>query len=124
MNNHRKRLYAAALSAVLAGLMGPALTAGADGTAQRSSLEQQVDEAIAPSQSLEGVVVTPGNNPLLRSDQHLAMLSASLPLDAQSGAAQPTDLQRVAALFPGSPDAATGEARRMMERSRAPASPN
>jgi hypothetical protein len=125
--HYRIRFYAAAVSAVFAGLMGPVLTASADDIAQQSQLEQQVDRAVAPTtegQSLEAVVVTANGNPLLRSDQRLAMLNASLPLDASSGAAQPTSFERVAALFPESPDAATGEARRMMDRSRAPASTN
>lgn len=89
--------------------------------AQQSDLKLQVDAATATgpaavSQPLKGVVVTGNSNPLRRSDQRLAMLNASLPLDADNSAAEPTGLQRVAALFPESPDAATGEARRMMER--------
>lgn len=116
MNNYRKMLHAAALSAMLAAA-GPAFAAGGD-------LQSQVDAASAApagvSQSLQGVVVTGYNNPLLRSDQRLALLDASLPLDTRSNAAQPDDLQRVVALFPESPDAATGEARRVMERTRMP----
>jgi len=86
-----------------------------------------VDQASAPltvSRSLEGVVVTAHGNPFLGSDQRLAMLNASLPLDTGSSAAGPTDLQRLAALFPRNPDAAIGEARRMMERTAAPVSAN
>jgi hypothetical protein len=121
------RLHTAAFVAAFAAVMGPSLSARADGATQQSQLELQVDEAVAPStvsQPLAGVVVTPGSNPLLRSDQRLALLSDSLPLDAKSGSVQPTDLQRLAALFPHTPEAATGDARRMMERNRAPASSN
>jgi hypothetical protein len=88
--------------------------------AQESDLEQQVDAAMAVSQPLAGVIVTGHSNPLLRSDQRLAMLKASLPLGATSTAVQPTDLQRVVGVFPRQPDAAIGEARRMMERGQTP----
>ncbi len=124
MNNYRKQFYAAAFSAVLAGVVGPAFAGSAEVAVQQSDLELQVDAAsaapVAVSQSLEGIVVTGNNNPLFRSDQRLALLDASLPLDAKNGAAQAGDLQRVVALFPESPDAATGEARRVLERTRMP----
>jgi hypothetical protein len=121
MNTYRKGLYAAVFSAVLAGVMGPAFAASADDSEQPSNLERQVDAAdaaVTVSQSLKGIVVTPNNNPLLRSDQRLALLTGSLPLDVDSSAVQPTELQRLEALFPHNPEAATGEARRMIERSR------
>ena len=92
--------------------------------AQASDLELQVAAAtaagpVAVSQSLGGVVITGHSNPLLRSDQRVAMLQASLPLGAKSTAAEPTDLQRLVALFPQKPEASVGEARRMMERGQA-----
>ena len=98
---------------------------GFSAQAQESDLEFQVDAVTAAApvvvgQPLRGVVVTGNSNPLLRSDQRLAMLNASLPLDAKSSATAPTDLQRLAMLFPQEPNAAVGEARRMMERSHTP----
>ncbi len=123
MNNTRTRLAAAALSAVLAGVMAPAFTASADDAAQATVLEQQVSQATV-SRSLEGVVVTAHTNPFSGSDQRLALLNASLPLDTGSSAVEPTSLQRVAALFPRNPNAATGEARFMMDRTATPVSSN
>ncbi|HWY24891.1 MAG TPA: hypothetical protein VNX47_08220, partial [Nevskia sp.] len=87
--------------------------------------ERQVEAATAASpvvasQSLEGVVITGNSNALLRSDRRLAMLNASLPLDANGRAEQRADWRQLAALFPQKPDAAVGEPRRMMERSLAP----
>lgn len=116
-NNHRQLLFAAAFSAVLAALSGPALAANAD-------LQSQVDAAAAApvSQSLQGVVITGRNNPLLRADQRIALLSASLPLDTGSSVGQPAAFQRVVALFPQSPEDASGEAQRVFERTRAPVS--
>jgi len=118
---NRNRPYATANKLAILALA----LSGFAAQAQQPDLELQVAAAtvvapVAANQSLKGIVVTGYSNPLLRSDQQLAMLNASLPLDAQNGAAQPTDLQRVAALFPVSPNAATGESRRMMERSYAP----
>lgn len=115
--NYRKLLFAAAFSTLLAGAASPAFAAGTD-------LESQVDAATATpvSQSLQGVVVTGSSNPLLRADQRIALLNASLPLDTGNNAAQPNTYQRVAALFPESPETATGEAQRVFERTRAPVS--
>ena len=115
-NNYRKQLYAAAFAAVLAGGLGSAFAASAD------DLETQVAAAAAAApvnHSLAGVVITGNSNAFLRSDQRLALLNASLPLDAKDGTAQQSELRRVAALFPRNPNAADGEARRMMERSQA-----
>lgn len=120
MNNTRTRLAAAALSAALAGIIAPAFAGGA---AQPSDLEYQVDQATV-SRSLEGVVVIAPADPFTAADQRLALLDASLPLDTGSSTATPTDLQRFAALFPHSLNAATGEARRMMERTSVPVSAN
>jgi hypothetical protein len=110
MNNVRKGLYAAVLSLGLSGFAA---------RAQQSDLQVRIDAADAAdpvSQPLSGIVVTGNGNPFLRSDQRLAMLNASLPLGADNGAVQSSYLERVAALFPHSPEAAGGEARRMMER--------
>ena len=120
MNNTRTRLAAAALSAALAGVIAPAF---ADGAARPSDLEFQIGQATV-SRSLQGVVVTAPGNPFSAADQRLALLDASLPLDTGGSAAAPTDLQRLAGLFPHSPNTATGEARRMMERTRVPVSAN
>lgn len=89
--------------------------------AQESGLERQVNAASVVSQPLNSIVITGSGNPLLRSDQRIAALSASLPLDA-SASAGATSLERVVALFPQDPNAATGEARRMMERGHTPPS--
>jgi hypothetical protein len=101
-----------------------ALTVSAAARAQESGLDRQVDAAAAAqqaaSQPLQGIVVTGSSNPLLRADQRLALLGASLPLDARNGIEQPAGWQRVALLFPQDPDAAEGEARRMMARNLAP----
>jgi hypothetical protein len=117
MNNYRAT--AAAKLAILA-LAASAFAA----QAQQPDLEAQVDVATTnpavSHQSLQGVVVNGGGNALLRSDERVALLSASLPLDTGSSVTQTTDLQRVAALFPRNPNTATGEARRMMDRSFAP----
>ena len=90
--------------------------------AQQSDLQAKVNAATAASSSqfLRGVVVTGSSDPLLRSDQRIALLSASLPLDAGSRAAQPATYERVVALFPQSPNRATGEARRRMESGQTP----
>lgn len=112
-NNLRQQIQAAAFSALLAGGLGAAFAASA------GDLQSQVDAAarpVAEGPSLAGVVVTGSGDAFLRSDQRLALLSASLPLDAKDSAAQQSGLRRVAGLFPRSPDAAAGEARRMMER--------
>ena len=119
MNRNRPFATASKLAILALALSGFAAQA------QQPDLELQVAAAtvvapVAANQSLKGIVVTGYINPLLRSDQRLAMLNASLPLDGKNGAAQPTELQQVAALFPQSPNAAAGESRRMMERSYAP----
>ena len=95
--------------------------------AQESDLEVQVNAAagsapVVAGQSLAGVVVTGYSNPLLGSDQRVAMLKASLPLGAGSSAVESTGLQRLVAVFPRSPNVAEGEARRMMERGHTPPS--
>lgn len=95
--------------------------------AQESDLEVQVNAAagnapIVAGQSLAGVVVTGYSNPLLGSDQRVAMLKASLPLGANNAAVEPTGFQRLVAVFPRNPNAAEGVARRMMERSHTPPS--
>lgn len=94
--------------------------------AQQSDLESQINAAAgnspAAGQSLAGVVVTGYGDPLLRSDQRVALLKASLPLGASSTAVESTGLQRLVAVFPRNPNAAEGEARRMMERGHTPPS--
>lgn len=95
--------------------------------AQQSDLESQINAAagnapVAAGQSLARVVVTGYGDPLLRSDQRVALLKASLPLGASSTAVEPTGLQRLVAVFPRNPNAAEGEARRMMERGHTPPS--
>ncbi|MDB5974551.1 MAG: hypothetical protein JWR07_1311 [Nevskia sp.] len=95
--------------------------------AQESGFESQVNAAagnapVVAGQSVAGVVVTGYSDPLLRSDQRVAMLQASLPLGATNTAVEPTSLQRLVAVFPRNPNAAEGDARRMMERGHMPPS--
>jgi hypothetical protein len=119
MNNYRKGFYAAAFSATLAGGLGAAFAASADTAGQPANLETQVEAAAAAApagRSLQGVVVNGNGNAFLRSDQRLALLNASLPLDDGNSTVERSDLQRVVALFPRSANASAGEARRMMER--------
>jgi hypothetical protein len=88
--------------------------------AQESNLESQINAAAG--QPLTGVVVTGYSDTLLRSDQRVGMLKASLPLGGNGTATEPTNLQRLVAVFPRNPNVAEGEARRMMERGHTPPS--
>ena len=99
---------------------------GSAATAQGLELDRQVDAAAAAgrpaSRSFAGIVINGRTNPLRRSDRRVAILSAALPLDTGPGAAQRGDGQPLTPWLALTldPQKATGETRRMMERSLAP----
>jgi hypothetical protein len=95
--------------------------------AQPIDLDRQVDAVIASkpaasSRSFEEIAIMGLGNPLRRSDRRLSILIASLPLTTGSAPTKTSAWQQVEARlgFPADPNAAAGEAKRMMERTLAP----